>query len=245
MEWKNKLPKENRYFETKNGILYKCDIRDIIDKISNNFFDLIVTDPPYKITSRGNSGNTGGMLTKKVNMSGKVFKNNNIKAKEWMPKVFNKLKEKTHFYIMINHKNLYEYLDILHNLNNIYFIKSLIWDKGNKIIGQFYMSQFEYILFGRKGKAKKINYCGTSDILRIPNKKIKFKGKNIHDTQKPVELMEILIKNSTNEKDIVFEPFAGSGAVLLACEKLNRKWVGIEIDKEYCDVIVMRFNNLI
>jgi len=243
MNWKNKFPKENRYFETENGILYNCDIRDIINNFPDEFFDLIVTDPPYKVTSRGNSGNAGGMLTKKINMKGKVFENNDIEAEEWMPKVLNKLKYHTHFYIMTNHRNLYNYLKILYNLNDIYFIKNLIWDKGNKIMGQFYMSQFEYILFGRKGNAKKINKCGTSDILSIPNKKTKIDGKNIHDTEKPVELMKILIENSTNEQDIVFEPFAGSGSTLLACEETNRKWVGIEIDKKYCEIIKMRLDN--
>ena len=72
---------------------------------------------------------------------------------------------------------------------------------------------------------------------------IKIDGKNIHDTEKPVELMKILIENSTNEQDIVFEPFAGSGSTLLACEETNRKWVGIEIDKKYCEIIKMRLDN--
>ena len=73
--------------------------------------------------------------------------------------------------------------------------KSLVWDKGNKIMGQYYMSQFEYILFFRKGKGVKINNCGTSDILSVPNKKTEDeRGKNLHDTEKPVELMRILIE---------------------------------------------------
>ena len=56
------------------------------------------------------------------------------------------------------------------------------------------MSQFEYILFFRYGKVSKINKCGTADIIRIPNKKTKDEnGNNLHDTEKPVELMKILI----------------------------------------------------
>jgi len=107
------------------------------------------------------------------------------------------------------------------------------------------MSQFEYILFGRKGKAKRINNCGTSDILSIPNKKTKVNGKNTHDTEKPVELMEILIDNSTRENEIVLDPFIGVGAVAIASEKLNRRWIGIEIEEKYCEIAKKRIEEIV
>lgn len=118
-----------------------------------------------------------------------------------------------------------------------HFIKSLIWNKGNKIMGQFYMSQFEYILFFRKGKGVKINNCGTSDILSIPNIKRKdANGKNLHDTEKPVELMKILIENSSLENQIVLDPFMGIGSTGIACLQANRKFIGIEIDEKYFNI---------
>ena len=96
---------------------------------------------------------------------------------------------------MTNHVNLQEMLNVCTE-NRFHFTKSLIWKKDNKIMGQWYMSQFEYILFFRKGKAKKINNCGTADVLDIPNIKTKdINGKNLHDTEKPIELMKILIEN--------------------------------------------------
>lgn len=68
-------------------------------------------------------------------------------------------------------------------------------------MGQYYMSQFEYILFFRKGKGIKINNCGTSDIISIPNIKTKDgMGKNLHDTEKPVALMELLVKKFITRK---------------------------------------------
>jgi site-specific DNA-methyltransferase (adenine-specific) len=243
MNWKQNFPQQNRYFETDNGILYKGDSKKILEQFNNEIFDLVVTDPPYKVTSRGTSGNAGGMLAKDINKKGKVFKHNDILAQEWFPLIVDKLKLGTHFYIMTNHKNLYEYLNMIEQNKITFFIKNLIWDKGNKIMGQFYMSQYEYIIFGRKGSAKKINYCGTSDILSIPNKKTKIDGKNIHDTEKPVELMKILIKNSTNENDLILEPFGGSGSTLIAAEKLNRRWIGIEIDDTYCNIIKKRIED--
>ena len=205
--------------------------------------DIVITDPPYKTTSRGNAGNAGGMLQKKINKSGNVFKHNNIKIEEWLPRVYDLLKENAHSYIMTNHKNLRHYLNIIEE-NNFTFTKSLIWDKGNKIMGQYYMSQFEYILFIRKGKAKKINNCGTSDLLSVPNKKTKnVDGSNIHDTEKPVDLMEILIKNSTNENDLIIDPFMGSGTTGVACKNLNRDFIGIELDEKYFEIAKKRIKN--
>ena len=96
------------------------------------------------------------------------------------------------------------------------------------------MSQFEYIIMLRKGRHKKINNCGASDVLQIANKKLKdVSGKTIHDTEKPVELMKILIKNSSNEEDLVFDPFSGIGAVPVACFETNRNAIAIEIDNSY------------
>ena len=214
---------------------------DIMKKIKDESVDLIVTDPPYKVTARGNAGNSGGMMKSKLSMEGKIFKHNDIKPIEYIPEFYRLLKDGSHCYIMTNHVNLQEILNTATECG-FHFIKSLIWNKGNKIMGQFYMSQFEYILFFRKGKGKKINKCGTADILNVPNKKTKGEdGKNIHDTEKPVELMEILIENSSQENDIVLDPFIGVGAVGIACKKLNRNCFGIELDEKYykiaCDRI--------
>ena len=143
------------------------------------------------------------MLQKDINKKGKVFQFNDISPAEYAPEFYRILKDGTHCYVMTNHINLIEMLNTFTNCG-FHFTKSLIWNKGNKIMGQFYMSQFEYILFFRKGKAKKINNCGTSDILSIPNIKTKDEeNKNLHDTEKPVELMKILIENSTTEGETV------------------------------------------
>ena len=220
--------------------LYNDDFRNVISQMENCSVDLIVTDPPYKVTPRGNAGNAGGMLQKEINMKGMVFKHNSIKIEEFIPELYRVLKEDSHCYIMTNHVNLIEMINVAQKCG-FHFIKSLIWDKGNKIMGQCYMSQFEYILFFRKGKHKKINNCGTSDILSIPNKKTKGEdGKNIHDTEKPVKLMQILIENSSQEGDIIFEPFMGSGSTGVACVNTNRKFIGIELDNNYFDIASKR-----
>ena len=157
----------------KDGIsLYCNDYKEILKRLPNDYVDLIITDPPYKTTKRGISEktNTGGLVRSELGKQGKIFKYNDVKISEFIPELYRVLKDGGHCYIMTNHVNLIEMLNIATKCG-FHFIKSLIWDKGNKIMGQCYMSQFEYILFFRKGKHKKINNCGTSDILNIPNKK--------------------------------------------------------------------------
>lgn len=221
--------------------LRQGDCLEIMKDIPDGSIDLIVTDPPYKVTSRGSAGNSGGMLQKKINRKGQVFDFNDISCKKYAPEFYRILKEGTHCYIMTNHTNLIEMLNVFTNVG-FKFVKCLIWNKGNKIMGQFYMNQFEYIMFFRKGKAKKINNCGTSDILNIPNKKTKIDGKNLHDTEKPIELNRILVENSTNENDIVLDPFMGIGSCGIACKKLNRNFIGIELDEKYYDIACERIN---
>lgn len=217
---------------------------DTLKNIPNESIDLIVTDPPYPTTSRGNAGNSGGMLQKDINKKGKVFTYNNINCKEYAPEFYRLLKDGSHCYVMTNHINL---IDMLNTFTDVgfHFIKSLIWNKGNKIMGQYYMSQYEYILFFRKGKGKKINNCGTSDILSISNKKTKDKdGKNIHDTEKPVELMEVLVNNSSQENELVLDPFMGVGSTGIACIKNNRNFIGIEIDENYFNIAKERIEEI-
>lgn len=236
-------------YKTEKYTLYNDDCITVLDNMIQNgdTVDMIFTDPPYRVTSRGNAGNSGGMLQKKINKAGRVFEHNDIEIEVYLPKFYKVLKETGHCYIMTNHKNLTHFLKVIDEWKDpdtnegFHFIKSLIWDKGNKIMGQFYMNQFEYILFLRKGAGKKINNCGASDLISIPNKKTKDEtGKNIHDTEKPVDLCKILIENSSNPNEIVFDPFMGIDSCGIAAEQLGRKFIGIELDSNYYEIAKSR-----
>ena len=218
---------------------------EFMKALGNESIDLIVTDPPYKVTPKGCAGNSGGMMTTKETMKGKIFKHNDIKPIDYIPEFYRLLKDGSHCYIMTNHVNLQEMLNVATECG-FHFIKSLVWNKGNKIMGRFYMSQFEYILFFRKGKGKKINKCGTADILNVPNKKTKDEnGKNLHDTEKPVELMKILVENSSQVGELVLDPFVGVGATAIACKELDRQYIGVELDEHYYNIAVNRIDNWI
>src|SRR5690606_700763 len=116
----------------------------------------------------------------------------------------------THCYVMTNVLNLSSMIQSAEQagfkLHNV-----LVWRKNNVTPSQYYMKNAEYILFLRKGKAKYINNIGTKTVIDVNNVRNK-----IHPTEKPVELMRILIENSSQVGDTVLDPFAGSGSTLIA-----------------------------
>lgn len=218
---------------------------ELIKSLPAESIDCVVTDPPYRVTSRGNAGNSGGMLTKKVYMQGRVFAENDVKITDFASELYRVLKEQTHCYVMCNQINLQSYLNELTRVG-FKITRVLVWDKGNKITNMFYMGQVEFIIFCRKGKSKRVNNCGISDLIAIPNKKTKRKdGTNYHDTEKPVALMQLLVEQSTAEGDVVLDPFVGIDAVAIACVKTGRRFIGYELDKTYYTVAVGRVNKLI
>ena len=103
-----------------------------------------------------------------------------------------------------------------------------------------------------RGIRKKNNESGANtaivtnktDGLKHPKSVLKFnrEAKPEHPTQKPVELMEYLIKTYTNENEIVLDNTMGSGTTGLACLKTNRQFIGIEKEKQYYDVAVRRLS---
>jgi site-specific DNA-methyltransferase (adenine-specific) len=61
-----------------------------------------------------------------------------------------------------------------------------------------------------------------------------------HPTQKPLDLLKRIVLASTDKNDVVLDPFCGSGTTGVACKRLNRSFIGIEIDKAYCDLAKKR-----
>lgn len=223
-------------------MIYNDDCLNIFKTIEDESIDLCVTDCPYKIVSGGctktafNIKDTGGILNKRGEVSddikkGKLFNYNDIKFSQWLPELYRIMKPETHIYIMINARNLKD-LQTEAEKVGFKFQNLLVWDKGNAVVNRYYLNAFELILMLRKGPAKNINDMGTSNLLRVPN----IIGSKEHPTEKPAQLMEVLIKNSSNEGDIVIDPFMGVGATGVACMNLNRRFIGIEIDEKYFNI---------
>ena len=72
---------------------------------------------------------------------------------------------------------------------------------------------------------------------------MKINGQNLHDTEKPVELMKVLIENSSIENEVVLDPFMGIGSTGIACKELNRNFIGIELDDKYFEIAKERIEN--
>ncbi len=173
----------------------------------------------------------GGNIPSAVK-DGKMFKDNDIKFSEWLPEVYRVLKRGTHCYVMINSRNLKD-LQVAAESAGFAFQNLLVWDKGNCTPNKYYMQATEYILLLSKRPARNINNMGTTNILRFPNVRDKR-----HPTEKPPALFKCLINNSTLVGDLVLDPFLGVGAAAVASKGLSRKFVGIEINKEYYDIAI-------
>ena len=116
----------------------------------------------------------------------------------------------------------------------------VIWAKNTFTLGRAdYQRQYEPILYGWK-EGSDHYWCGARDQgdVWFFDKPVK---NDLHPTMKPVALVERAIRNSSKSRDIVLDPFGGSGSTLIACEKAGRSARVIELDPKYVDVIVQRW----
>jgi len=238
--------------------LYNGDCVSVLrNTIKDESIDLIVTDCPYKIIAGGITINEDGKaisdgsklgnkwLKKNSNetpsaaKNGKMFKHNDIKFSDWLPELYRVLKKGSHCYIMINGRNLKD-LQVEAENAGFVFQNLLVWHKPNsQTPNKYYMQCLEFILMLSKRPARNINNLGSKNILSINN----IIGNKIHPTEKPIELMDVMINNSSNENDIILDPFMGSGSTGVSCKKNNRKFIGIEIDDNYFKIAEKRIND--
>lgn len=217
---------------------------EVMKSLPDESIDLICTDPPYKVTKKGCHGTMSGYWATDRANSGKIFSHNDIDIEEYLPEFFRVLKADAHCYIMCNNLNLQHFFEVI-GKSPFHFVKLLVWDKQSKICGRYYMGQVEYIFMLRKGRDKPINNCSTSDLLSFSNfnREKDRNGNNLHDSIKPVPLMQCLIENSTQEGELVLDTFIGSGTTAIASIRSKRHYIGCEIDKTYYNVAQERIAN--
>tara|TARA_Y100000310_G_scaffold229323_1_gene231748 strand:+ start:8460 stop:9188 length:729 start_codon:yes stop_codon:yes gene_type:complete len=114
-------------------------------------------------------------------------------------------------------------------------IKKVNWDVKNSVSVGGKVAKERGAVFKGAYKREYTNY--PKNIISIPNDKNK-----LHPTQKPVALMEYLIKTYTNEGEAVLDLAMGSGTTGVACKELNRNFIGIEISEKYCEISAKRIN---
>lgn len=222
-----------------NYEIYQGNALDLFKSIEDESIDCIVTDPPYETISGGAQDNPyvqrpTGILKKN---DGKIFEENDIDISCWIKECYRVLKNDTHIYIMTNFLNLRHYMEeiekagfAIHNL--------LIWEKNNATPNRWYMKNCEYIIFARKGAAKPINDCGTKTVMKFNNV-----VNRIHPTEKPIDLLRVLISNSSEVNDIILDPFGGSMSTAYAALSCGRKAISFELSEEYFNLGKKRLEN--
>ena len=207
---------------------------------------LILTDPPYGVGYV--EGKQEFLATIHKETSGKKFSviagdapedDYYDFSKQWLAAVRPHLSQKNAFYIFNGDTKLRELLNALHDAH---YVKSalLIWLKNHLVVGRKdYHPQHELILYGWYGTHA---FYGQKDktALFYP----KPSASKLHPTMKPPALLRRLIYHSSQPRDIVLDPFGGSGSTLIASEHLGRRCFMIEQDEAYCHTIVERWEKL-
>lgn len=115
----------------------------------------------------------------------------------------------------------------------------LIWDKQSMGMGHGFRARHEVILHFIKGKGK-FYESNLGNVIQYPRVK---SSERSHPTEKPVGLLECLIRVVTKQGDTVLDPFCGSGSTGVACQRLNRSFIGVERSSHYADVAMKKIES--
>jgi site-specific DNA-methyltransferase (adenine-specific) len=247
--------------ESEGHIIFQGDVIDILEKnIGDNSVDLIFADPPYNIGKDFNG-------RKDAWESDESYLN---WCYRWLDLCMDKLKENGSFYVMTSTQfmpffdiYLNKKLDILSRIVWAY-------DSSGVQAKNYFGSMYEPILFGVKNKKnytfnsnailveaktgakrKLIDYRKNppqpyntekvpGNVWDYPRVRYRMAEYENHPTQKPIKLLERIIKASSNEGDTVLDPFSGTFTTSFTAKKLNRKSIGIEIDETYTKIGIRR-----
>jgi DNA modification methylase len=211
---------------------------DAVDKLMNGQkADMVFTDPPYGVNYDGGHAVKGIRRNKLQNDATPEIYDG------VMPVIYSVSKDKAATYLWFSDSKSAAVTAAVTAAG--YEVRNtLIWNKNVAqfgAIGAQYKSKHEPCLYCfKKGFAPYWagvnNEVSVWDVKRAPKNEF-------HPTQKPVELAERAMSNSSKQGDYILDLFGGSGSTLIACEKLGRKARLMELDPKYCDVIVKRWED--
>src|SRR5574344_1228918 len=231
------------YYKVADFELIHGDSLKELKKIKENSIDMIFADPPYFLSSDGISCNSGKMVSvNKADWDKKIgIKEKNEFNKKWIKECYKILKDDGSIWISGTFHNIYSVGVALEECG-FKIINNITWRKLNpppNIACRCFVHSTETIIWAQKDLKKshhKFNYKLMKDLnggkqmkdvwessLTKPSEK-KY-GK--HPTQKPIAILEKVIQSSTNEGDLILDPFNGSGTTGIAANKLRRKYIGI------------------
>lgn len=212
------------YYSEDGIIVYHGDCREILPSIDPATVDLVLTDPPYGITletRRRRPSNTLNALSRR-----------------------NRWDWERHDYPLVVGDN--EPFDPSHLLR---FSRVVLWGANN--YADRLPPSRAWLVWNRKARSRNSpdaelawsNLPGTIqsfDYLWDGYRRDGEVGQHLHPTQKPVSLMRWILDRWTEPGDLILDPYMGSGPVAQACKELGRRYIGIEIVEDYCEVAVDR-----
>jgi DNA modification methylase len=214
---------------------------------------LVFADPPYNVRINGHVGGLGATKPREFPMASGEMTQPEFTA--FLGKAFENLAASTtdgsiHF-ICMDWRHVQEILTA--GAANYTELKSIcVWRKTNAGMGSFYRSQHEFVFVFKKGVAPHINNIELGSHGRYRTNVWDYQGVNSfgrdrnallasHPTVKPVALVADAIQDCSKRRDVVLDPFAGSGTTIIAAEKTKRRAAAIELDPIYVDTIVRRW----
>jgi len=235
------------YYEHKGITIYHGDCREVLPEIGK--VDLVVTDPPYGLSFNNNdlAHNWEKVFGGDTNLSKPrpiANDENAVEAEALFLFMLKTLKGKLLkggaccCCCCGGPKPLFARWTLLLD-KVIGFKHAIVWDKGGLGMGIHFRRSYEFVLVAQNGTPAHRWNGGktTSNIWRIP--KI-IPRKHQHPTEKPIALAQKCIQIFSNEKDLVVDPFMGTGWVLRAAKDSYRKAIGIEIEEKYCEIAAKR-----
>ena len=208
--------------------VYNADCIEYMKSMEDNCIDLVVTDPPYLMNYKSNRR----VVMDKFDYI-KNDKGDFSLIKQYVEECYRIMKDNTAIYMFCSwhHVDLFKQaIESKFKLKNI-----IVWNKNNHGSGDLkagYAPKYEFILYAHKGRSlfRDKRIADVIDCSKVSSKDL------MHPTEKPIELLKLFIKNNSDEGDLVFDGFTGSGTTGIACKELGRKFIGCELDENYCKV---------
>jgi site-specific DNA-methyltransferase (adenine-specific) len=195
--------------------------------------DLVITDPAYESLEKHRAiGTTTRLKHSKASSNDwfKIFPN--ARFGELFRELYRVLRKDTHFYLLCDAETMFVAKPEAEQAG-FRFWKPLVWDKCTIGMGYHYRARYEFILFFEKGK-RRLNDLGIADIITVP----RIRGG--YPAEKPVEIADVLIRQSSNAGDVVCDPFMGSGSVGIGALRLGRRFLGNDLNPEAVRIAAQR-----